>query len=868
MVNIIDDELWNPEPALRPEDEIILRKLHEMLQATAGDLKLLSGELSKFHEPGVQIKTAPTPLDEEFNEKVHIEEVVNAKFHGYKIIDTQHVPEVKPRNDVAEGIKTVINSQRPKIMNTRAQVNTTISKRPVINRNLGISRTRIIEINDNIRDSSKNEKLNNGKVYKAPTVAYNEFCYKHIEPEMKETPRKLQVQDMPRINIRSELKEQKVLQLDIVPDSDDVKEMNTAKSNVSVVAVRHESRPREASVKLPESAEHSQTNLIKTVRKVSKMSTCDSSGSANNISSDAQVKLNTQKRIISTIRNSPKSSARSRNKNNAANKNEQGKRLGLNLDEWKKKLNIVYGSSSSKKTKPHEEATRKLIQKKTNVLKTLNTAEYIPYSQLTVGGVRASEIEREIISDLPYKNDEPLSLIIDKILSSRENSFNKVSPRNNRLKNSPKILTTSDENLLQEVIHIEKSVSDTLSKNLKKSNNEPVLNSPSVLSEFSNDKENESYADDFEDDKSDHSGKSGNPQQSDDNSSDHINSAKCNLSDEEVHVEAKPKPGPSKPKNNTYRKSNLSFKDSVDIFEFIHSVDMQDTATQSNTSNKISPKETQTSPSKEKPNIQPTNPTIHNDLWPSIDPRREVERLFEMEKDFIKKLIIDEYGDLLEKNINKPSTSNENKEVDATKNVSSIQKNTQTSPAHAKSVMTSPKRTRTTTTSPFYLSVPAQQQTSPIILVSDEEQRVDVAISADDISVNLSAPRFSLRLPQNYREVFSNLEANSRIPSKMSSNNKLNNRTSRKTTVSSSSSVDADNSLSEQSSLGEVKMKKLRKRVPSLSECSSSSKYSSDFQSMGILPLRSEGEVSLGLMTKKSAEKIRHSEGETSFDPM
>lgn len=874
MVNIIDDELWNPEPALRPEDEIILRKLHEMLQSTADDLKLLSGELSKFHEPGVQIKTAPTPLDEEFNEKVHIEEVVNAKFHGYKMIETQNVPEVKPRNDRVEGIQSVNNNQRPKVMNTRAQVNTTVTKRTAINRNLGISRTKIIQINDNNKDSSKNEKLNNGEVYKAPTVAYDEFCYKHIEPEVKETPRKLQVQNMPRINIRSELKEQRVLQLDIVPDNN-VKKTDTAQSNVSVVAIRHEIVAQEEPVKLPESLKNPVTIINpNTVRKISKMSTCDSSGSANNISSDAQVKLNTQKRIISTIRNSPKSSARSRNKNNTAKKNDQGKHIGLNLDEWKKKLNIVYASSGSKKPKQPSPkgTTKKYSPKKTNAPKTLNNAAYIPYSKLTVGGVRASEIEREI-SDLPNKNNIPLSPILDKILSSRENSFNKESPRRHRFKDSPKILTTSDENLLQEVIYIEKSVSETLSKNLKV-NIEPVMKSPTISSDSSNGKENASYADDFEDEKSEYSGKPENPKSTGGKTKDHSDSVKSNLSyvvgdlstDEDNDEDI---PGPSKPsKNTTYTKSNLTFKDSVDIFEFIHSVDMQDNATQSSTTNKISPKETQTSPRKDRQGLQPT---IHNDLWPSIDPRREVEKMFEMEKDFIKKLIIDEYGDLLEKNIKKPSTSNENQEEDTEKNVSVVQKNTQTSPAHVKSVMTSPKRTKTRTTSPLYLSVPVHQQTSPAILVTDEERRLDVANEADDISVNLSSPRFSLRLPQNSREVFCNLEAHTAhtpTPSKISTKQKLDNRNIRKTAVSSSSSVDADNSSSELSSLGEVRLKRLRKRVPSISECSSSSKYSSDFPSVGILPLRSEGEVSLGQIRKNRMGKIRHSEGETSFDPI
>lgn len=872
MVNITDDELWHPEPALRPEDELILRKLHEMLQTTADDLKLLSGEISKFHEPGVQFKTAPTPLDEEFNEKVHIEEIVNAKFHGYRIIEKQNVPETKPRNDANE-IKA--SSQRPKVMNTGAQEKATTVKRP-INRNLGISRTRIIQINEN-KDKSSNEKLNNGEVYKAPkaTVAYNEFCYEHIEPEVKETPRKLQFQHMPRINIRSELREQKVLQLDIAPDIDVVKEINTAKSNVSVIAMQHKNFMHKVPCQ-PDPVENPPAISNKTCRRVSKMSTCDSSGSANNISSDAQVKLSTQKRIISSIRNSPLTSARNRYKKNSANKSEHEKRPVTNLDDWKKKLNIVYGSSSSKKTKtsPSKVSAGKSSPKKSNASKTLNNAKYIPYSQLTLGGVRVSDVEKEI-SHIPNKSSIPLSPILDKIISSRENSFRKDNAKK-REKDSPRILTTSDENLLQEVIDIERSVSQTLSKkNIKtaKDATEPVTRPPSFSNSFSedsaNDKNSDSYADDFEDDKSDHSTNPGKPKPSN-RSSDNNNSAKSESSNsdggsDDENAEHDPIPGPSKP-NTTYTKLNLSLRNSVEVFEFVHSVDVQDTATQSNAINKITPKETQTSPRNDRSIAQPT---IHNDLW-SLDPRREVEKMFEMEKDFIKKLIIDEYGDLLEKNINKPSTSNEKVE-DCRKNVSAMQKNTQTSPARVKNVMTSPKLTKSRMTSPFHLSVPVHQQTSPIVVspvvVTEEQQNIDVTNEDDDISVILSSPRFSLRLPQNSREVFSNLEAHSRNASKNTAK-KVPNKILRET--ASSSSLDADNSSSELSSLGEVRMKKFRKRVPSISECSSSSKYSSDFQSMGILPLRSEGELSLGQghVARVRAKKTRNSEGETSLDPL
>lgn len=876
MVSIIDDDIWNPEPALRPEDEIILRKLHDMLQSTADDLKLLSGELSKYHEPGVQVKTAPTPLDEEFNEKVHIEEVVNAKFHGYKIVEKPlHVPEVKLRNDTIDGVNKI---RTAKILNTDVGAKTVpASKRPVINKNLGISRTRIIQINGE-NQRGMNEKLNNGKVIKnAPAVAYNEFSFKYVEPKMRETQQKLlQVQDMPSINIRSELKEQKVLQLDIVPDSKEAKEISTIRNNVSVVAISHDIVPKPVKpVKSFESVLSQQTNSKNLPsRKVSKMSTRESSGSTNNVDSDARALQNTQKRIISAMRNSPKTSARERAKKTNAIKKETDKRQRFNVDEWKKKLNVVYGSNGPKKTK----TSTKTSPKKYNVTKkpiALNNAEYIPYSHLTLGGVRVSDIEREI-SDLPNKTDMPLSPILDKILSSRENSFHKESPKKQHKKdNSNPILTTSDENLLQEVIDIERSVGKTLSKNVKKTLNEPVKKSPNVSSESNNGiDENDSYADDFEDEKSDRSRKSLNQMPStDDEPEDTFVKIKydeiddISLDNDDNVSNDEPKPGPSNLKNKTYTKSSsLSFKDSVDIFEFVHLVDTHDTGTQSNGSSTIKPKETQTSPRNDRPNIQP----IHNDLWPSIDPRRELEKMFELEKDLIKKLIIDEYGDLLEKNINKPSTSNENTLEEARRNVTALQKNTQTSPAHVKSVMTSPRKTKTRPTSPFLLTVPVHQQTSPMVVVTNEEdQRVDMAVDVDDISVNLSSPRFSLRLPLNSHEVFSNLEDQTPSQSKISlKKEKLKNKVLTKTSVSSTSSVDAERSSSEISSLGEVRIrKKLKKRAPSTSEYSSSStvsKNSYDLHSTGILPLRSEGEISLGQISRKRLQKCK-SDGETSF---
>ncbi|XP_075976639.1 protein interacting with Ttk69 and Sin3A isoform X2 [Anticarsia gemmatalis] len=888
MVNIIDDELWNTEPALKPEDEIILRKLHEMLQSTADDLKLLSGELSKFHEPGVQVKTTPTPLDEEFNEKVHIEEIVNAKFHGYKIIDKpfSSVPEYKPRNDVTNVRPTVIDTQKPKVNNNNVEVNTApILKKPSINKNLEITRTKVIQINGN-QDSTKTEKLNNGKVVNAPAVAYNEYSYKYVEPKLK-TPRKvLQVQEMPSINIRSELKEQKVLQLDIIPDTKESVKSDTISKNIAVVAVQHEDpTPIKQTITqiVTESQKPMQVHEVykPAIRRISKMSACDSSGSTNNNSSDTQVKLKTQKRLLTNIR-SPKNSSRSDRKR-VTSKKDSDKRSHLNLDEWRKKLNVVYGPTSSKNNKLTKTKSKtKISPKKTNLKQsssskpnTLNNVEYIPYSKLTIGGARASDIEKEI-SDIPNKNNIPLSPILDKILSSRENSFSKNIPRKHKTSNSLKVLTTSDENLLQEVIDIERTISETISKNLISAPSDPKPEK--ISSDTDEAKENESYVDDFEDEKSDHSGQSGNQRMNSRHSSetnqtsDEDNKYSSDNNDDDdgdknINDNADDKPIPSTSNTNihnlTYtKKSNLSLKNKIDVFEFVHAVDTQESATQSNTVQKISPKETQTTPRSER-NVQP----IHNDLWPTMDPNGRVEKMFELEKEFIKKLIVEEYGDVLEKNITKPSTS---KEVENKKNVAAFQKNTQTSPAHVKHVMTSPARTKTRTTSPF-ARLTVDHHTSPLIFVTDEDN-VKIEIEEEEdlgISINLSSPRFSLRLPRNSREVISNMgdsltrtERRSATESKrvVTEVKKINNNM----TSTSTSSVEADSS--ELSSLGEVRLRKMfgKIRIPSDTESvsSTSSKYSSDFQS-GILPLRSEGETSLGL--NKKSNKYSKSEGEASF---
>ncbi|KAJ8720438.1 hypothetical protein PYW07_012481 [Mythimna separata] len=891
MVNIIDDEIWHTEPALKPEDEIILRKLYDTLQSTADDLKLLSGELSKYHEPGVQVKTTPTPLDEEFNEKVHIEEIVNAKFHGYKIVNKAAQPtcmsDHKPRKDVTDENKPNINTQNKKNTNIDAPVNTRpVKKKPNINRNLEITRTKVIQINGDT-SSTKTEKLNNGKVVNAPAVAYNEYSYKYTEPKFKTPSKTLQIQEMPSINIRSELTEQKVLQLDIIPDVKDTEKPEIVRKNVAVVAVQYEvnnpiKEPEKSLTKISyELPRHQRSNQPSTKRKVSKLSTYDSSGSTtNNISSDTQIKLKTQKRLLTNIRTSPKTSARhDRKKSNL--KKESEKRSHLNLDEWRKKLNSVYGTTTSKKSKtPQNKSKTSAKSTKSDMLpdnstrpNNLNNREYIPYSKLTIGGVRASDIEREI-SNIPNNRDIPLSPIVDRILSSRENSFSKNSSQTHKPKDRLNILTTSDENLLQEVIDIEKVVSETLLKNSKNTNSETKIEKQ--MSDSDDIKENNSYADDFEDEKSDHSEQSGNQKTNsshsndDNNLSDEENNNTSENDDGEHSKQVAPVPSSSRAniQNLTYTKiSNLSFKNQVDIFEFVHSVDTQDSATQSNAGQVISPKETQTSPIREN-SIQP----IHNDLWPTIDPKGEVEKMFQLEKEFIKKLIVEEYGDLLEKNIEKPSTS---REVEIRLNVNASQKNTQTSPAHVKHVMTSPTRTKTRTTSPFS-RLTVDHHTSPMIFVVDEDDvRIEIENEEDPgISINLSSPRFSLRLPQTSREVLSNLgdsvprsvpqtakktSSKSQNIKKISSNSQ--NIKKSNITVTSTSTMEADSS--EISSLGEVRLRRKLGRTRIVSDDSVSSSSLSDYPS-GILPLRSEGEMSIGRVKKSNKYKQNRSEGEAS----
>lgn len=875
MVNIIDDDIWNPEPALRPEEEIILRKLHEMLQSTADDLKLLSGELARTREPGIQVRAAPAPLDEEFNEKVHIEEVVNAKFHGFKIVDK--APKVNKT-------ETNINKSQKNVQNENIQLYTqAVNKKPAVTKKLTMSRTNVVQINQATQDK-KVDKAKNGKQPIKQTIAYNEFSFQYPQPKVESPTKGLKIQAMPVINIRSELKAQKVLVLDIVPEIENPVVKSEEKANVGVMTIIHDTHPlKDTSIKIEQN--YPQANIVnkKQTRKVTQMLTCESSTSTNNESSQCNLAKPTLKYISAS---SKKSVRLDRNKidKNVTTKAETAKRTHLNLDEWKKKLNSVYGQPSSSRINkvPSKSRTnvRKNSPKKTDIppsnvtkpqLKILNNVQYIPYSQLTIGGVNVSDIEKEI-SNIPNKNDIPLSPILDRIISSRENSQHN-SPRKDKQRGSPKILTTSDENLLREVMDIEKTVSKTLSQNVESE----IKDSKSqiVTSDSANEDTNEvdSYADDFEDDKSERSEK----QSIDDEShsggrlSNNINR---NIKDEELKSTNHKTNIESNKKNANVPK--LSLKNRVDVYEYVHAIDTQDIAIQSQTTNKISLKETQTSPRHESNNNQ-VEP-IHNDLWPAMDPSKEIENMFKLEKHLIKKFIMDEYGDILQNTINKPSTSKENQDsLNSGLNLAASQKVTQTSPKHVKSVMTSPTQTKTRTTSPFLLSVPVDHQTSPMLFVNDEKVEMEKDPEDLGISINMSSPRFSLRLPNTSVEVLSNLEICSRSPSNIDRKND----TDRKVTSSAkmpkpviknecSTSVDADNSSSELSSLGEVKLKLKRRSKKSrifLSESSSSSKLSAEFNFDSILPLKSEGEVSSThrVQSRKSSVLSSKSDGEMSF---
>ncbi|XP_068631512.1 serine-rich adhesin for platelets-like [Battus philenor] len=838
IVNINDDELWNPEPAIRPEDEAMLRRLHDMLRSTADDLKLISGELMKSREPKVHVKALPTPLDQEFNEKLHIEEIVNAKFHGHTIIE--QTPLDKYQKILNNKNIAVPNNKPVKATN---QLNP-ITKCKTSKNNLSISKTKFVEIDENPKCNFKNATINNVKS-KPTSISYNEFTHTYIEPRTTQSNHKpLHIQEMPSINIRSELKEQKVLQLDIIPEQNDQAEIVDKQSNVAVIAIEHEPAPRTAKTTTTYPHVHTVPSTTKpVVRKISKMLTCESSESSNNISSDAQDKINRNAIKSATGRSAYRSTSKPVRLGVKANRSythkaDSDKHQHRDLDEWKKKLNVIYGRPTSRdhKTSKSKDSSTKIkpeIVRKDRPQKSLNNIEYIPYKKLTLGGIRVSDIEKEI-SDLPDKNI-PLSPILDKIIASQDNSCQN-SPKNEQANKN--ILTTSDENLLEEVLDIERNITTTLSRNLEENK------SPSRTSNIQSDNDQSdkaSYVDDFEVEQTDIDNSSSDKNTSKNNRDDNLNENVDNASNVE---------------NKTFTKStNLSFKSSVDVFEYVHSIDTQDHATQSNTTHKISLKATQTSPR----NLQP----IHNDLWPSENSKNEVEKT--LNEDFIKKLILEECTEILEKNLVKSSQS---KHTDnSMKNFAASQKNTQTSPAHVRSVMTSPTRSKSRMTSPFAQARTVDHQTSPVVFVEKQSMHIELD-KADDlaVSINLSSPRFSLRLPQTSRDVLTNLDV---PPTSLPDRHFSRPLPKSVAKVSSSSSAEDNYSSTDISRLGEInrqyKRRLKRIKVPSVSESSGSSVVSrySDNSSL-ILPLKSEGEVSLGQIDRRK-NKFSKSDGEVSI---
>lgn len=833
MVNILENEVWLPEPALKPEDELILRKLHDMLQSTADDLKVLSGELTKQNQPGIQIKSLSTPLDKEFNEKIHIEEMVNAKFNGYKIIQ-KPTPSDTKINKVIREIIAEKNVQIPKVKSTGIQV--TLATKPI--ETILRSRNNCNVEHETIHQS-KIELTSNklGITTPNPAVAYKEISYNYIETDKRNSQKKvLHIQEMPSVNIRSALIEQKVVQLDIKPKIKLVSdESSGTNQNIATIEIKHEN-PVKLDINLSNTSLKELCETIhkkhskRTIRKVSKMSTCESSDSFNITDTDCKTKSTqifknaTQKQTKKDVSKKPLLRDKAKDRHT---------RLGI--EGWKKKLNTVYSKPSTSQV---ANALRKTINKNPELSKVdinkkltapLNNTEYIPYSKLTLGGVKIKDVEREI-SDIPFKNDIPLSPILDKILC-KESSFN-GSLRS--VENDPKILTTSDENLLQEVLDIGRNVSRTISNNFgrtktiqkKVKDSEEFTNISEVKSNESN---NYSYDDDFEDDdNTDNTPKEQNIHTSNSNSNTD-NESKINKDS----------------KNQTFIKStNLSVKNTVDVFEFVHSVDTRDNATQSNMTQKKSLKETQTSPRDENTNMR----SIHNNLWPSIDPNGEVEHMFTIEKELIKKVILEEYGNLLENTVGKPSSSKADKSEDERNNSAAIPKNTQTSPAKVKSSMTSPKRTKNRSTSPFPLTLKINRETSPLNLVSNEEGN-ECKVG---LSVNLSSPRFSLRLPQTSREGLTLDNSQQRDLRKDTTFIKA---------YPNSSSADVEVSSSDLSSLGEVKLRLRRKhnrrgRIATISESSSTSTVSKSSEDIlsGILPLRSEGETSIKVIGKSEGE--------------
>ncbi|XP_050666860.1 uncharacterized protein LOC126966700 [Leptidea sinapis] len=827
MAKIIGNDLWKSEAALRPEDEILLRKLREMLQSTADDLKLLSAEFSRNQESALNI--LPTPMDEEFNEKIYIEEVVKAKFLG-------QAP-MKSQNYVAN------NRLSEKKASTRSICPKPDSKKQ--NKKLSFSRTKVIDIKESTNKSSNSkesdkqpvimgpEKINRGPKQCA-SVAYNELVHKCEKESGNILKKELKLQEMPSINIRCELKMQKVLQLDILPNtSDSVTSQN--KRNVAVIAVSHEDpklmvkeiiQPSEIYKPRPNDKRDSK-------RIISRMSTYDSSESSNNYDNNH---CNYQKYNIKlTIPKDPKKIKTIRKK--AGNVNFPVPKKSL--DDWRKKLNDVYGQSTSKNDgkicEKVKNNNRRLAQTTSaGQQRELNNTEYIPYSKLTLGGVNVNEIEKELSNNI-YKNDAPLSPVLNKI-TSRIPSLH-VQQNHGKYKNSGDVnlLTTSDENLLQEVLDIEEKVSLTLSKSAKSNNlTAERLQEPSHRSDNSMNDLN-TYADDFEIENSDDGTEHQDQQHS-----------KINGIQTLGHQDEKTVTYKKSPQNTSSKILNLSFKNQVDTYEYIHTIDVQDIATQSNYLNKISLKETQTSPRLESSKVQ----TIHNDLCSTFTPKCDIEKLFALEKDFIKKVIVEEYADVIDKSY----TTQE-------RNIANTQKNTQTSPARVKNVMTSPTKTKTRATSPLSLQVTINKETSPIVMVSNDAKNVqdERDIEREDISINLSSPRFSLRLPTSSRELLQNVNDVTRPKSN------LKGKLIRKP-LSSSSSLDGDYSSSDISSIGEINLqykRSLRGHVfPLISEPSSVSKYSSD-ECSGAQPLKSDGEISFG-QRRKQKSNVSKSEGEVS----
>ncbi|XP_041981497.1 uncharacterized protein LOC121734923 isoform X1 [Aricia agestis] len=838
--NIINEDLWESEPALRPEDEKTLRKLHEMLRSTADDLKVLSGELAKQREHEIRIKSMPTPIDEEFKEKVHIEEVVNAKFFGHKIADDRNLatPFLNVQKNVVDGlIKTIAEKQKVKHKTTKGvQVNEAPVKK-INYKNLVKSQTRVVQVNHDKENTENNRSNKSNKLNNVSRIGYSEYSYKYVEPKpLMHIKRNLQVQKLPKVNIRSELKIQNVLQLDILPD-DAIRSnlQNLSNNNSSVFIVKHQAERAESN-RLDALVTNfkpvaSQINPVKKSidRKVSKLQTCESSESTEHVASDISQLSKSQKYFKRVQSMSPIT-----NKTKGKSKNVRNTTV-TSLEEWRNKLNAVYGPSSSKtrkgvrfqsKTKNQSPIQKANTDSKVNNKKGLNNVEYIPYTKLTLGGVSLDEIEKEI-PDLPDKKEMPLGPILEKILSSRENTISANSPKIS-IQNTKNILTTSDENLLKEVLDIQEKVSKSLQDEDDKNN-------------MSND-ENNTYADDFDDDKTDssyrlsyHNDSSKSPDNEDSSKESKTNNSP--ITDEEK-IEFKIQ-------NETYTKSNsLSFKNSVDVFEYVHEIDTQDSSTQINLNKKMARKQTQTSPRTDKNNIQ----SIHNDLK-STDPLEEVENMFKLEKDFIKKLILEEYGDIFTKSLSKPSKSGHKSGII---NENSTQKDTQTSPARMKSVMTSPTRTKTRTTSPFAVSK-VDRHTSPIPATNNEELPPDFN---DDISIILSSPRFSLRLPQTSRDVMSNLDTKPQRKPKMPVQSRKN------LTSTSSSSVD-EYSSSDISSWGQIERYRQNRKLR-LSTTEDSSSPTPRRSELSQVPTKSEGEISFGQIRRKVRSKDR-SEGEASI---